>query len=256
MTRIFKALSVGILMASAAFPQTSETKLLGLPDNLPPPPKVSVDLQPDSSLEVTAKTKWVNVNPAGIEIAIKIRNISSDKAVRAYATRTARTTEEPLAGCFLINVSKPGKVLQPGQSEVRSTWRGYPLDSRSPLPMFIDYVEFTDGTAWGPDVCKSAQYLAGARAGALALAERLQKVLDDGGAGAVMKTLKETVATIEAPPNESKSWQTGFFAGVNCKADSLRDAFSDGGLPEVEPAIKRPFDAAGYKIDVVKPESP
>jgi hypothetical protein len=36
----------------------------------------------------------------------------------------------------------------------------------------------------------------------------------------------------------------------------LREAVSEGGLPEIEPTLKRPYDGAEYKIDIVMPESP
>jgi hypothetical protein len=257
MKRILKAFSICLLMATAVLSQaTYDEKIPGLPDNLPHPPKMEVDSQPDSSLQITAKTKWVNVSPPGIEVILQVKNISNDKAVRAYATRQAFTIDEPPPGCFLLNAVKPGKVLQPGQSEVRSTWRGYPLDSRKPILLFIDFIEFTDGSTWGADGCESAQYLAGARAGARALAERLEKVFVDGGAKAVVNSVKGVVGEIEVPVAESNTWQAGFRAGVESMIDRLRQAVSDGGLQEIEPALKRPYDASGYKIDVVTPESP
>jgi hypothetical protein len=257
MNNILKALIVCLLMVTAALSQsTSAAKLLSLPDDLPPPPKVEVESPPDSALHITVRTKWVNVSPPGIELALKVKNISSDKAVRAYATRQAFTADEPPQGCFLLNVIKRGKVLQPGQSEVRSTWRGYPLDSRKPILLFIDFVEFTDGSTWGADGCQSAQYLAGARAGAKMLAERSERVLEDLGAAAMMKSLKQIAGEIDVPVAESQAWQSGFRSAIEQMVQRLRDAVSEGGLPEIEPALKRPYDASGYKIDVVKPESP
>lgn len=257
MKYILNAFSVCLLLATEVLSQsTSNTKLLNLPDDLPPPPKVKVDSQPDSSLRITATTKWVNVSPPGIELALKVKNISIDKAVRAYATRQAFTVDEPPQGCFLLNAIKPGKVLQPGQSEVRSTWRGYPLDSRQPILLFIDFVEFTDGSTWGANGCESAQYLAGARAGARALAERLENVFVNGGASSVVKSLKEIAVEIEVPIAESQAWQKGFRDSMESMIYRVREAVSDGGLLEIEPALKRPYDASGYKIEVVKPESP
>jgi hypothetical protein len=257
MKYILKAFCICLLMATAGFSQsTPQTKLLNLPDDLPPPPKVEVEPQPDSSLHITVETKWVNVNPAGIELALKVKNISSDKAVRAYATRQAFTIDEPPHGCFLLNAVKPGRVLQPGQSEVRSTWRGYPLDSRRPILLFVDYVEFTDGSSWGADGCESAQYLAGARAGAKALAERLEKELANVGAAALMKSLNEIAGEIDVPVAESQAWQKGFRVGIESMIYRVRQTVSDDGLPEIGPALKRPYDASGYKIEVVKPESP
>ncbi len=257
MKRILRAFSICLLMSTAVLSQaTYDEKIPGLPDNLPHPPKMEVDSQADSSLQITAKTKWVNVSPPGIEVILKVKNISSDKAVRAYATRQAFTLDESPRGCFLLHAVKPGKVLQPGQSEVRSTWRGYPLDSRKPILLFIDFIEFTNGSTWGADGCESAQYLAGARSGAGKLVERLEKVFVDGGSKAVVNSLKEVAGEIEMPVAESRTWQAGFRVGVESMIERLRQAVSDDGLPGIEPALKRPYDASGYKIDVVAPESP
>lgn len=257
MKYILKTLSVCLLMATAALSQSrSDPKLLNLPDDLPPPPKVEVESQSDSSLLITVTTMWVNINPPGIELALKVKNISTDKAVRAYTTRQAVTVGEPPQGCFLLNVIKPGKVLQPGQSEVRSTWRGYPLDSRKPILLFIDFVEFTDGSTWGADGCESAQYLAGARVGAKAFAERLEKALEDVGAAAMLKSLTEIAGELEVPIVESPAWQKGFRDGVESMIYRVRETVSADGLPEIGPALKRPYDASGYKIEVVKPEGP
>ncbi len=55
---------------------------------------------------------------------------------------------------------------------------------------------------------------------------------------------------------ESEAWQKGFRVGIESMIDRLRQAVSEGGLPEIEATLKRPYDASGYKIEVVIPESP
>ena len=72
----------------------------------------------------------------------------------------------------------------------------------------------------------------------------------------MVKSLKEIAGEIEVPVAESQAWQKGFRDGIESMIYRVREAVSDGGLPEIEPALKRPYDASGYKIEVVKPESP
>ncbi len=72
----------------------------------------------------------------------------------------------------------------------------------------------------------------------------------------MVNSLKEVAGEIKVPVDESKAWQTGFRVGVDSTIERLRQAVSDDGLPGIEPALQLPYDASGYKIDVVTPESP
>ncbi len=38
--------------------------------------------------------------------------------------------------------------------------------------------------------------------------------------------------------------------------DRLRQVVGDDGLPEIGPALKRPYNASGYKIEVVGRDTP
>lgn len=217
------------------------------------PPKVEVDVQFDSPLRVTASTEWVKIAPDGIALNIKVENVSA-KAIRAYTTRNRISGDESAGGCFLLNVIKPGKVLQPSQSELRTTWRSYPKESPGPLHLSVDFVEFTDDSVWGLDTCQSADTLAGTRAGARTVAERLQKIFAEGGPRSVVRALDSIVEEIKIPFDKSAVWQQGFLAGLQHMLDRVRRSIADSGLTEVEAVLKQPYDASGYKIDVVLPE--
>lgn len=218
-----------------------------------PPPKVLIETAPDSPMRVTAKTEWVNVTP-GIQLDITVRN-TSEKAIRAYAMRP-RVGSDESANCFLLHTIKPGRVLQPGQSEVRTTWRGYPYDSQSPVHLSLDFIEFTDDSTWGADGCQSAASLAGMRAGARKVTEVLETIFAEGGGRAVVEALGSIRGEIETPNIESAIWQSGYRSGIEGMIQRLRELISDVGLSEVGAALKQPYDASGYKIEVVKSESP
>lgn len=255
MKSIPNAIILGLFLAIGGLSQSLEnSKRSELPDpKLRPPPKVEVDVQFDSPLRVTASTEWVKMTPDGISLNIKVENVSA-RAIRAYTTWNRISRDESARGCFLLNVIKPGKVLQPGQSELRTTWRSYPQKSPTPLHLSVDFIEFTDDSVWGLDTCQSAETLAGTRAGARFVTERLQKIFAEGGPRAVVRALDSIVEEIEIPPEKSPVWKQGFLAGLKHMLVRVRQFIADSGLIEVEAALKQPYDASGYKIDVVLPE--
>lgn len=255
MKPIPNALILSLFFSIGALSQSIDnSKMSELADpTLRPPPKVEVDVLFDSPLRVTASTEWVKIAPDGIALNIKVENVGA-KAIRAYTTRNRISGDESARGCFLLNVTKPGKVLQPSQSELRTTWRSYPQKSRRPLHLSVDFIEFTDDSVWGLDTCQSAETLAGIRAGARFVTERLQKILAEGGPRAVVRALDTVVKEGDIPFDKSPVWQQGFLAGLNHMLDRVRQSIADSGLTEVEVVLKQPYDASGYKIDVVLPE--
>jgi hypothetical protein len=207
-------------------------------------------------LSTTGQIRWVESAQNGIEVSIRVENIS-EKAVRAYTTRNwVVGMSENHKGCFLMNIIKPGKVLQPGDNELRTTWRSYFSESQEPVHLVVDFVEFTDNSTWGIDSCDSAQSLAGARAGARTVTEKLRRVLEERGPRALMSVL-DSVAEECRPPNEQgATWQKGFLAGVQTIIDRVRQVSYESGITEVGDALKQPYDASGYEIQVnrVEPE--
>jgi hypothetical protein len=242
------------LLLTMSLPAQSTNQTKASDENLPPAPAMKVKVQDDSPLKVVGWTKWV-AEGKGIEVAVQVENVSS-KAVRAYSTRFTIPADRSNNGCFMFNVVKPGKVLQPTMSEVKSTWRGYPRDSTEPIPVFVDFVEFTDNSTWGIDSCQSVQWLAGMRTGGKLFAGTLLKILNNIGPAAVVKRAEAEASELQVPPHESQAWRTGFSSGVQGILQRVKDAFQDGGLPDIEPALTRPVDASGYQIEVVKPENP
>jgi hypothetical protein len=254
--KVIWALIFSLLLAATALSQSGpESKSSQQVAAKLPPPKVAVDSPLDSPLSVRAWTSWTNAKSPGIELDVEVKNVS-EKAIRAYATRSVLNVAEEEPSCFLLNATKPGKVLQPGQSEVRTTWRYFPADSQKPLSLWLDFVEFTDDSAWGTDRCESAQHLAGLRAGARAYAARLEQVFSEEGAAAVMKRLNSVAREMEVPVAESQTWQKGFQVGIDSMMGRLRQVMAESGLPEIGPTLKQPIDASGYKIEIVRPESP
>lgn len=259
MKHIQNALFLCLFLAIGGVAQSNDnSRKSDLPDPKPPP-KIEIDSQLDSPLRVTAYSLWVNGVPDGISLNIKVENVSA-KAIRAYTTRHRFSLDESAqGGCFLLNITKRGKVLQPGQSELRTTWRGYPRTSSEPLHLSVDFVEFTDDSVWGLDTCQSGDTLAGLRAGARTVAERLQEILAEGGPQSVVRTLDTRaldtmVAASQIPLDKSPVWKEAFLSGRQQMLENVRQFIRENGVTEVAAGLKQPYDASGYKIAVVLPE--
>jgi len=106
----------------------------------------------------------------------------------------------------------------------------------------LDFVEFTDGSFWGGDTCQSAERLGGLRAGARAARAHFKKKLDEKGVDALVKGLYVDDPTLTLPEGYSDAWKAGFRGAVNTFRERIRQANVEGGLPEVEAALQRPFD--------------
>lgn len=260
-------LTAAVLLSLAAPARAQEE-----PGQTPEPPAVSVEERQGSPLRIlSVQTKWATPARTGIELYITVENVSG-KAVSAYTTRDA-ALGDPGEGtrrgrsCLLIRAASPGKALRPGRTEGRSTWTGY--DPAARLRRVVDFVEFTDGTTWGEDVCGMAEVMAASRAGAREARRRLREVFASGGADAVIEILKpgrfqaeppEDSAeerrrvqsfrpargdrgNVERPDERTLAWRQGYRSGFESYADRIRRAEFEWGYTEIEHALGRPVDA-------------
>jgi hypothetical protein len=208
-------------MSNATFAQIPQQKNSPAPES----PQVEIVDQPNSPLRITSvQTKWAAPDRSGIELYIVVENIDV-KAVSAYATRDDGSDKGP-DSCWAMSAKSLGKALRQGQSEGRSTWRGY--DPSSHLRRLVDFVEFTDGTTWGDDVCRTAESLAGRRAGAREARRTLLELFAAGGPDAVLTKLKEGLAEVESPPDHSLKWRQDFLSGFSGYVESIRQRIKNG----------------------------
>jgi hypothetical protein len=242
-----RELVVAFILLSApagAYAQAPDQKN---PPHQTEPPQVHVVPQPDSPLRISSvRTKWAVPDRSGIEIYVVVENVNG-KAVSSYATRDD-SGGEGVATCLLLSAHSPGKVLRPGRSEGRSTWRGHSPSAPSPLRRMVDFVEFTDGTTWGPDACQSAALLAGQRAGAREARKLLREVFATRGADAVVEALKSGLPQVEPPQDRSLIWRHGFVSGFSGYANRIKRANEEWGFTELEYALGRPIDALEEKV--------
>jgi len=212
-----------------------------------PKPVVNVQEQPGQPLKITATTKWTSApDQQMLEIYVVVEN-ASELEIRSYAWRLGTMDgSQNNDACLLHNRLSFVKILGPGDSDGKSTWRRIPLDSPSPnLDLSLDFVEFANGSTWGSDTCKSAERLSGLRAGVLAVKDKFAKIQNENRGKDLINLLKQDVPIIEAPDGHSSVWVDGFRDGVRSLFEKLRRANEEGGLPEVERILQLPFDGSG-----------
>ena len=108
---------------------------------------------------------------------------NNDKPIRAYTIRR----DDGLTGSNLSMLNSP---LQPGQSlweALGNTTYSEPVQA---ILLSVDFVEFTDGTFWGPDTTRSSQRLAGIRAGMSVERSRLLTIFNDDGIAKLISHLE------------------------------------------------------------------
>ncbi|HEY0100858.1 MAG TPA: hypothetical protein VGB76_18065 [Pyrinomonadaceae bacterium] len=216
--------------------QTSETRQL---------PPVAVEAQPGSPLELSVRRmRWATPTPEVLDMYLAVKNIGA-LPVRAYATRTGKPEQ---GGCFIYNVTAPGKVIQPEQSDSRSRFVGVSSASAPEvIRVAVDFVEFTDGTTWGEDRCETAELLAGERAGGRAAIELLREIFRQEGAEAVLQKIKNSALEPEPPGDHSERWKSAFRGAIKTVVERVRRAYDEEGLKEIETMLNKPYDAAGAK---------
>ena len=203
--------------------------------------KVGVKRQTDApiAIKVSGLDELVAGSP---QIAFVITNLG-DKPIRAYSISwEVSIGSSSSAGMVLTNINVPESIFTPGQS--RSEALSSLPSSSIPiarLVLTVDYVEFLDGASWGPDVQKSADILAGQRAGARAEAAHLLRLLDSRGPSAVIESYTADASETIAPSGNSEKWVEGFRSGRDTIRARLRNT-KRGPLDEIKTELQRPFD--------------
>lgn len=192
--------------------------------------QLTVKSQPNSPLSIrTARIILDDPHKPSFEYTV-INN--DNKPIRAYTIRK----DDGLTGSSLSMLSLP---LQPGQSR----WEAYGDTTYSEpvlaILLSVDFVEFSDGSTWGPDTAHSSQRLAGIRAGMSVERKRLLAILNDDG---ITKLISDLDAELEInpPPGNSSEWSEGFRIGTFQYRGRLRRIRTQGGTPSLESMLRQP----------------
>ena len=208
--------------------------------------KVLVETQEDSPLRISTMVDNTT-DPSSPNVSYLLTN-TSPKPIRAYAIAHSVAFERAKEkGVTLSNKVSPDSVLPPRKSEQASLDGATYSKAIESITLIVDFVEFADGTTWGEDEFKSAEKLAGQRSGASAVAEHYLNLLRDEGVFAVLNAAAAKGPDLRMPEGHSPEWQEGFRLGVKTISARIRHANNKGGVAEVEPTLRRPFDAAGRR---------
>lgn len=207
-------------------------------------PKVLLKQQSDTPLRLSFARGEAAIPPL-TEFEVIVENDSA-QAIRAYAIRyEVLSGNSGFGGSELANKMFASSVLQPGQSEsVHMGEEILKLDASNEVTIFVDFVEFVDGTTWGPDISKSKERLLGLRAGAREASRYFLQVLKQDGPQALTSLIKEGPVNIVPESSHSSQWQDGFRMGVAAIRARLESAYAKSGLLEIESELGKPFDAS------------
>ena len=186
--------------------------------------------QPDSPLSIRTN-RIIFDDPYKPSFEYTVVN-NNDKPVRAYTIRK----DDGLTGSNLSMLNSP---LQPGQSQWEASGDTSYSEPVQTILLSVDFVEFTDGTAWGPDTTRSYQRLAGIRAGMSVERTRLLTIFNDDGVAKLSRDL-DAELEINPPQGNSPEWSDGFRTGTLQYRARLRRTRTQGGAPLLESILRQP----------------
>lgn len=207
-------------------------------------PEVAVRRQANAPLQiVSVKSESTTLTTPLLELTIVNR---STKSITAYAIRYDVVTGLSTSNGLERSVAASrASILPSGQSTKIDVGAGqtYP-DGINKILVFVDFVEFEDGSTWGPDTHRSAERLAGQRAGAHATARHLRNILTADGPGAVLQEINANTLDVPQPDDRSDQWAEGFKIGIAYIQARVRQSYKDGGVSAIESALRQPIDAS------------
>lgn len=207
-----------------------------------PAPDITIKKQPGAPIRISS-AKVDTATEHGPRIEIVVSN-SIDKTVSAYAIRYDYLYgRKKVTSSFLTSFDSIDAALKPGTS-VNDEQGG--IEISEPLEkvvLSVDFVEFLDGSVWGPDIYRSAERLAGQRAGAQAAAEYLLKILKERGPNTVMTTLEQENFGPNPPQDKQPRWIEGYSVGLNIVRERLRQNAATQTANAIEQILMQPIDA-------------
>lgn len=205
----------GFSLASQEIPAKSQTQFR--------PPSLSKRMQPDAPLAISS-LRVISWDGHDLEAAIDLVNVS-EQAIRGYAIGKAVQGEQTRDSgqIMFINLDLSNSPnLTPNRVTTIFDVHQVSSEREKQIVFFIDYIEFSDGTKWGPDSGNSAQRSAGQRAAAHILSERLLAILNAGNSVDVLTAIEKGAANIEPPPERSVAWKEGFLSARSSISQRLK----------------------------------
>lgn len=217
------------------------------------PPRITVKKQTNVPLLISTAVVTSN-NPLKPIYNYSITNLSS-KSIRAYTIKSEILYGEKNAqeiGSTLTHLPTLSKIFQSNQSRQGTGGEGTTYSEPvNEIILSVDFVEFTDGSTWGEDYYKSAERLAGQRAGGKAAISNFRQKLGTAEFRFTSNEIESDSIELASAVDKSKSstWKEGYESGIGVVRNRLNKALSDGGIEEVKKELEKPFDASEGRPD-------
>lgn len=208
-------------------------------------PAVIVTLQEGVPLRVIS-TSVISAEPGNFRLQVVVQN-QGLKPIRAYAiTSEAASDKQQSASTNFLNLRQRANIWEP------TVMRAIEVsDSQNEIivrvRLTIDFVEFMDGTTWGPDAQHSSDILAGQREGARVEKQRLHLLLKSKGPKAIQEDVEASgLGQAEAlvRGKHSEFWLNGFRSGVSSVRRNLKQVSSSGNVEKMVIELSKPFDTS------------
>lgn len=244
---IWKGFTLMMLLLSLAFFLKDSTKsLLGQTgQNRASSPTITMPPQDGAPFSIISTTV-ISAEPSNFKLQVMMQN-QTLKPIRAYAISYETASEKKQNGYTdFRNLNQRSAIWQPGSvkiDEINDSQDG-PIVS---VRLTIDFVEFADGTTWGPDIQHSSDILAGQREGARIERERIRQLLKNRGPKAVIDDIQMTDFSKDealAGKNHSVHWLEGFHSGVSSIRRRLKQLSSSSDMKQMDTELSKPFDTS------------
>ncbi len=191
-------------------------------------------------------TSVASSTPKNFRLLAQIQN-QSLKAIRAYAINSQfATTKQQNGSSEFMNLTQRSSIWQP--TEIKTVEFGdSQQDQITGVRLTVDFVEFVDGTEWGPDSQNSRDLLAGQRHGARLERQRLRELMETKGQDALARDIQmndEDKRATAVADSHSVQWQEGFRHGVVSVRRRLRQVIASGNEERIKAELTKPFDTS------------
>jgi hypothetical protein len=243
---IRKVMILGLLVAGTFwFSRGAIGRLMpGESSNIQQSPTIILTPQEDSPLQILST--WVATDtPQNFRLMVQVQN-QGGQAIRAYAINSQTASAKHQNGSTeFLNLTQRSAFWQPTEIKTVEVADSQDEPIKS-VRLTIDFVEFADGSTWGPDSANSRDFLAGQREGAKLARQRLRQLMQNKGVEALTLEVQKGDAEQTVDPdiarNHSPQWVEGFRYGAASTHRRLANAIASKDKERIKAELDRPFD--------------
>ena len=219
-----------------------------MPDNQASPllqPVIRVLNQPGSPLQISSPA-IISPAPLNPGYTYTLTNFSN-KPIQSYAIKSDVTFGENVftSGVSTTQLPSLDSVLPQNISIKEEGGRNKRYSAPvKEIVLSVDYVEFLDGTSWGADKFKSANYLAGRRAGGRAAINHFRERINRGDLNLLLEEINRKQLLIGNQSNSPEMRDQAFESGIRMVQRRLKDAYRIAGVDGIRQELERGFDAS------------